>query len=124
MGTHGNHNQIPHGHHTNGWRPSKGDERSYHPPLHNFCIETGLQHITPRELRTYIPARTSIDHKLVRQPNITTNYTNTNTTITTHTPEYGDHMALILDFPQIGHITTPDPSHKQKKPTTRSHQPF
>jgi hypothetical protein len=104
--------------------PSVGDERSYHPSLHNFCIETGLQHITPSDLHTYIPARTSIDHWLLRQPNTTTHYTNTNTTITTHIPEYGDHKALILELPQIGLITTPKSSHKQKNPTTRSQPPF
>jgi hypothetical protein len=104
--------------------PSKGDERSYHAPLHHFCIELGLQHTTPCNIHTYIPARTSIDHWLLRQPNTTTHYTNTNTTITTHNPEYGDHKALILDLPQIGHITTPDPSHKLKNPITRSHPPF
>jgi hypothetical protein len=75
-------------------------------------------------MHTYIPARTSIDHWLLKQPNTTTHYTNTNTKITTHTPEFGDHKALILDLPQIGRITTPDPSHKQKNPTTRSDPPF
>jgi hypothetical protein len=104
--------------------PSKGDERSYHAPLHHFCTESGLQLITPCDIDTYIPARTSIDHWLLRQPNTTTHYTNINTTITTHTPEYGDHKALILDLSQIGINTTPDPSHKQKNQTTRSHPPF
>jgi hypothetical protein len=66
--------------------PSKGDERSHHAPLHNFCTESGLQHITPCEIHTYIPARTSIDHWLLKQPNTTTHYTNTNIRITTHTP--------------------------------------
>jgi hypothetical protein len=65
--------------------PSKGDERSYHPSLHNICMESGLQHITPCDINTYIPARISIDHWLLRQPNTTTCYTNTNTKITTHT---------------------------------------
>jgi hypothetical protein len=89
--------------------PAEKDQRSYHAPLHQFCKDTVMQHITPCDIHTYIPARISIDHWLLRQLNTTTHYTNTNTTITTHTSEYGDHKALILDLPQIGHITTPEP---------------
>jgi hypothetical protein len=104
--------------------PTEKYQRSYHAPLHQFCKDAGLQHITPSDMHTYIPAQTSLDHWLLRQPNTTTHYTKINTKITTHTPEYGDHKALILDHPQIGRITTPDPTHEQKNPTTRSHPPF
>jgi len=104
--------------------PIEGDERSYHAPLNHFCKKSGLQHITPSDIRTYIPAKISMDHWLLRQPNTTTHYTKIYTKITTHTPEYGDHKALILELPQIGSITTPDLKHKQKNPTTRSHPPF
>ncbi len=69
--------------------PTKEDEISYHAPLNQFCKETGLTHITPSEIHTYIPAKTSINHWLIRQPHITTHYTNINTKITTHAPEYG-----------------------------------
>ncbi len=51
-------------------------------------------------------------------------YTNTNMKITTHTLEYGDHKALILELPEKGNITNPDQSLNQKNPTTRSHPPF
>jgi hypothetical protein len=49
--------------------PTEKDQRSYRAPLHHFCIETRLQHITPGDIHTYIPARTYIDHWLLRQPN-------------------------------------------------------
>ena len=83
-----------------------------------------VKHITPSDIHRYIPAKTPIDHWLFRHPNTTTHYTKINTKITTHTPEYGEHKALILDLSQIGIINTPDPKLKQKNPTTRSHSPF
>ena len=104
--------------------PTEGNERSYHAPLNQFCKATRLNHITPKDIHTYIPAKTSIDHWLLRHPNTTPHYTSINTKITTHTPVYGDHKVLILDLPQIGHITTPDPKQTQKNPTTRSHPPL
>jgi hypothetical protein len=104
--------------------PTEGDERSYHAPLNHFCKELGLKHLTPSDIYTYILAKSSIDHWLLRHPNTTTHYTKINTKITTHTPEYGDHKALILDLPHIGIINTPDPKQKQKNATTRSHPPF
>ncbi len=67
--------------------PTEEDERSYHAPLNQFCKESGLQHVIPSDIHTYIPAKTSIDHWLMRQPNITTHYTNINAKVTTHTPE-------------------------------------
>jgi hypothetical protein len=105
--------------------PTKGDERSYHAPPNQFCKELRLKHGTPnKDIHTYIPAKTPIDHWLLRQPNTATHYTQINTKITTHSPEYGDHKALILDLPQIGSITPPDLKHKKTNPTTRSHPPF
>jgi hypothetical protein len=104
--------------------PTEEDKRSYHVPLNHFCKESGLIHITPSDIYTYIPAKTSIDHWLMRQPNATTHYTKINTKISTHTSKYGDHKALILKLPQIGSIATPDIKHKHMNPTTRSHPPF
>ena len=104
--------------------PNEEDERSYNATLSQFCQESGLKHITPKDTHTYIPAQTSLDHWLLRQPTTTTHYTNINTKITTHTPEYGDHKALILNLPQIGIIKTHDHKHSQQNPTTRSHPPF
>jgi len=104
--------------------PTEEDKRSYHVPLNHFCKESGLIHITPSDIYTYIPAKTSIDHWLMRQPNATTHYTKINTKISTHTSKYGDHKALILKLPQIGSIATPDIKHKHMNPTTRSHPHF
>ena len=80
-----------------------------------------IKHITQKEIYTYIPAKTLIDHWLLKQLTTTIHYTNINTKITTHTPEYGDHKALILDLPQIGIVNTPDTKDTQKNPATRSH---
>ena len=104
--------------------PTKGDERSCHAPLNQFCKESGLKHVTPKDIHPYIPAKTPIDHWLLRHSNTATHYTNINTKITTHTPEYGDHKVLILDLPQILIMNNSDPKQKQKNPTTRSHPPF
>ena len=104
--------------------PTEKDQSSYHAPLHQFSKDAGLQHIPPSDIHTYIPAQTYIDNWLLRQSNKTTHYTRINTKITTHTPECRDHKALILDLPQIGSITPPDPTHKLKNPTTRSLPPF
>jgi len=104
--------------------PTKVDERSYPAPLNQFCQQSGLKHITPKNIHTYIPAKTAKDHWLLRQPTTTTHYTNINTEIITHVPEYEDHKALILNLPQIGIINTPDHKHTQQNPTTRSHSPF
>jgi len=78
--------------------PAKEDERSYHAPINQFCQESGLEHITPKAIHTYIPAKSSKDHWLWRQPTTTTHYTNMHTKITTHNPKYRDHKALILDL--------------------------
>jgi len=103
--------------------PTEGDKRSYYTPLNRFCQESGLKHITPKDIYTYIPAKTSIDYWLLKKSTTTIHYTNINTKITNHTPEYGEHKALILDLLQLGIINTPDAKHTHKNPTTRSHPP-
>jgi len=67
--------------------PTEEDERSYHAPLNQFCKESGLTRITPSDIHTYIPAKTPIEHWLMRQTHTTTHYTKINTKITIHTPE-------------------------------------
>jgi hypothetical protein len=37
--------------------PTEEDERSYHAPLNQFCKESGLAHITPSYIHTYIPVK-------------------------------------------------------------------
>jgi hypothetical protein len=37
--------------------PSSGEIRSYHEPINQFCQESGLKHITPKDIHTYIPAK-------------------------------------------------------------------
>jgi hypothetical protein len=69
--------------------PAQENERSHHPPFTTFCKNTDFTHLTPRDLYTYMPAKTHIDHWLLRQPTDTPYYTDQNTSITTHTPEYG-----------------------------------
>ena len=51
-------------------------------------------------------------------------YKTHNTDITTYTPEYGDHKALILDLSQIGDTQQRDAKHTHSNPTTGSHPPF
>jgi hypothetical protein len=104
--------------------PAQEDERSHYPPLTRFCDTTGLTHLNPRDTYTYIPARTHIDHWLLRQPTATRPYTPHNTKITTYTPEYGDHKALALELPQIGDIQPHKAERNLPNPTTRSHPPF
>jgi hypothetical protein len=104
--------------------PAERDDRSHYPPLTRFCDSTGLIHLNPSHTYTYIPARTHIDHWLILQPTHSQPYTPHNTNITTHTPEYGDHMALALDLPQIGDIQSHKSERKLQNPTTRSHPPF
>ena len=84
--------------------PAQEDERSHYPPLTRFCDTTGLTHLNPKDTYTYIPAKTHLDHWLLRQPTDTLHYTPHNTKITTYTTEYGDHKALTLELPQIGEI--------------------
>ncbi len=83
--------------------PQKDDERSYYPPLNQFCKKTCLSHIT-KDIYTIIPAKTHLDHWLLRHPHTPQRYTinNTHTHTTTYTPENRDHKALILNLPQIG----------------------
>jgi hypothetical protein len=54
--------------------PTEEDERSYNAPLNQFCKESGLAHITPSDIHIYIPAKTSIDHWLMRQPHTARRY--------------------------------------------------
>jgi len=82
-------------------------------------------HISAKNWGTTTPPRkTVIDHWLIRQPTTTTLYTDLDTRITTHTPEYGDHTALAIYLPQIVLIQTPGAKHTLKNPTTRSHPSF
>jgi len=104
--------------------PEPGNERSHHPTLTTFCKNTDFTHLTPHHLYTYMPAKTHIDHWLLRQPIDISCYTAQNATITTYTPEYGDHKALILELPQIGDIHIHKSKHNLPNPTTRSHPPF
>jgi hypothetical protein len=103
---------------------AKEDERSHYPPLTRLCDITGLTHLNPKDTYTYIPARTHVDHWLLRQSTNTQPYTPHNTKITTYTPEYGDHKALALGLPQIGDIQPHKAERNLPKPTTRSHPPF
>jgi hypothetical protein len=79
--------------------PMEGDERSYHAPLNQFCQESGFKINNPERHAHIHPIKKTIDHWLLRQPTITTHYTNIHTKITTHIPEYGDHKDLILNLP-------------------------
>jgi hypothetical protein len=76
--------------------PAQANERSHYPPLTHFCDTTGLTHLTPKNTYTFIPAKTHIDHWLLRHPIATQHYMSHNTKISSHTPEYGDHKALTL----------------------------
>jgi hypothetical protein len=37
--------------------PIEKAQRSYHAPLHHFCKESRLQHITPSDIHTCVPAK-------------------------------------------------------------------
>ena len=78
--------------------PHKENAKSHYAPLSRFCGNTGLDHITPEDIYTFTPAKTHIDHLLLRQSHTPQHYTIHNTNITTYAPEYGDHTALILDL--------------------------
>ena len=47
--------------------PALQNERSHNPPLTHFCDTTGLTHLNPNDTYTYIPAKTHLDHWLLRQ---------------------------------------------------------
>ena len=104
--------------------PHKDDVRSHYPPLSKFCENTGIDHVTPKDIYTFTPAKTHTDHWLLRQSHTPQQYAIHNTNISTHIPEYEDHKALILDLPQIGDIQQRDAKHTHSNPTTRSHPPF
>jgi len=76
--------------------PAKENVRSYYPPLNQFCETSGLTEVTPTDTYTFIPAKTHIDHWLLRQLLTTQHYTPHNIKVTTNTTEYGDHKALTL----------------------------
>jgi hypothetical protein len=79
--------------------PAKESERSYYSPLNLLCEATGLIQVNPKDIYTFIPAKTHIHHWLPRQPLPTQHYTTHDIQTTTHTPEYGDHKALKLELP-------------------------
>ena len=60
---------------------SQENERLHYPPITHFCDTTAFAHITPKDTFTYIPAKTRIDHWLVRQPIDTQNITRPTTHI-------------------------------------------
>ncbi len=80
--------------------PTKEDKRSYYPPLNQLCETTRLTQVNPKGTYTFIPAKTHIDHWLLRKLLITQHYTPSNIQVTTHTLEYGDHKALTIELPQ------------------------
>jgi hypothetical protein len=102
----------------------QGDSVSYYASLQLFFAETGLIHITPTNIHTYIPGNTHIDHWLLRQPTTIPHYNTRNTHTSTQTPECGDRKAFILELYQIGDIQTPNAKRTDTSPTTRSHPPF
>ncbi len=58
------------------------DQRSYYPPLSDFCTNIHLDNITPKDTYIYIPAKTHLDRWLLTQPH-TINYTTHNINIAT-----------------------------------------
>ncbi len=79
--------------------PAQENERLHYPPLTHFCHTTTLTHLTRKDIYTYLPAKSHIDHWLLKQPKDILHYTAQHTTITTHTLECGDHKALTLELP-------------------------
>ena len=79
--------------------PAQENERSHYPPLTRFCDNTGLTHLTSKDTYTYIPAKTRIDHGLLRQPIDAQHYAPHNKKITTYTPEYADRKVLTPELP-------------------------
>jgi hypothetical protein len=65
--------------------PQKDDARSNYPSLSHFCENTCLIHVNPKDVYTFIPAKTHIDHRLLWQPHTLQHYTTHNTHTTTHT---------------------------------------
>ena len=102
----------------------KDDARSHYPPLSQLCENTGLDHITPKDMYPFTLAKTHIDHWFLRQSHTPHHYTIHDANITTCIPEYRDHKALILDLPQISDIQQQDAKHTHSNLTTRSHPSF
>jgi hypothetical protein len=104
--------------------PHKDDARSHYPSLSQFCENTGLTHITLKDIYIFIPSKTNMDLWLLRQSHTPQHYTIYNTYTTTYIPEYGDHKALILDLAQISAIQLHNAKRNLPNPTTHSHLPF
>jgi hypothetical protein len=79
--------------------PLEGDTRSHYAPLRQFCEESGLTRITLIDIYTFISSKTHIGYWILIQTNKCEHYTKHNIITTTHTPEHGDHKALILELP-------------------------
>ncbi len=42
--------------------PREDDEKSDYEPLRKSCEDNGFKHITPQDIHTFIPAKTSLNH--------------------------------------------------------------
>ena len=104
--------------------PLEEPTRSHYAPLRKLCDETGLNHLTPTDLHTSIPAKTHLDHWLLRHTIKTAHYTIHITITPIYTPEYGGHKSIILELPQIGDIYIHNVKRTHINLTTRSHPPF
>ena len=102
----------------------EGDTRSHYAPLKQFCKDSGFTHITPTDTHTFIPAKTHLDHWLLRHQSEPALYTTHNTLTTYYTLEYGDYKALILGLSKIGDIQLHNAKRAHTNPSTRSHPPF
>jgi hypothetical protein len=98
------------------------DTRSHHAPLRKYCEESRLDHITPRDINTFIPYKPHLDHWFLRCTIKPAHYTQ---------HKY-NHLHLGIWRPQGPYPRTTtnrrciNTRHKQthSNPTTRSHQPF